>query len=128
MSIGSMLKEGRKKAGLGREEMACAIRITPDCVRALEEEDWESLPDMVFVRGFVVSWCRATGMDELQATDLLSRENPVNFAAPVLPRLHEPTGIVIGSRSARKRKTARLMLVGLLILAALAAAWFSYRT
>lgn len=121
--IGSLLRDSRKKAGLGREELARTIRVSLSTIEALEEERWESLPAPVFVRGFVNSWCRAVGVDEDVAREALARslkERPVG--SDNIPRPFHDTGILVGRRSSLVTVKARrkfLIAAVLLIVAAI---------
>lgn len=120
--IGSMLRQGRERAGLGQEELARMIRLSPAAVRALEEERFCDLPGKVFVRGFVVSWARAVGMDERQAIDVLERSGlETGTRGCDLPRPPEPTWITVGAgrrRSSFGRPGPAVFLMAVVLVAA----------
>lgn len=83
--LGRYLTAGRERAGLTAEQVAKITRIPLRFVEALEAERLEELPGPVYVRGFVRSYCRAAGLDEGPAREMIA----------ALPR-------VAGEREARK--------------------------
>lgn len=98
--IGSLLRDSRQQAGLGREELARTIRVSLSTIEALEEERWTALPEPVFIRGFVKSWCRVVGIDEDVAREALARSmNEGSNGSGHLPRPFHGTGILVGRRS-----------------------------
>ncbi|MDA2910183.1 DUF4115 domain-containing protein [Nitrospiraceae bacterium AH_259_D15_M11_P09] len=63
-SLGEFFKQVRETKGLTLEEVALKTRIQPDYLKALEEENYASLPDQVFAKGFVRTYARSMGLDE----------------------------------------------------------------
>ncbi len=51
-SFGGWLRKGRHHSGEELEHVAKKLKINPDYLRALEEENWISLPPYVYVKGF----------------------------------------------------------------------------
>ena len=51
--IGQLLRAEREKKGLTIEEVADALFIRKQVLRALESGDWDALPPAVYVRGYV---------------------------------------------------------------------------
>lgn len=62
-SIGALLKEARERQGLPLEGIAHSLRIPLKTLRALEEEDFTSLPADVYVRGFLKQYAAVLGLD-----------------------------------------------------------------
>lgn len=63
MSAGDMLREAREAHGLHIEMVAAALKVPPQKLQALENDDIESLPDPVFARALAASVCRALRID-----------------------------------------------------------------
>ena len=60
---GSRLAWQRQKAGLGVTDVAAQLRLHPNQVRAIEQEDLARLPAPAYVRGFVRSYARVLNID-----------------------------------------------------------------
>ena len=61
--IGAYLINGRTTKGLSREDVARITKIPIKFVIALEEEDFDSLPEAVYIRGFVRTYCEVVGLN-----------------------------------------------------------------
>jgi cytoskeleton protein RodZ len=72
IELGRYLVTGRERAGVSAEHVSRTTRIPPRAIAALEEGRWDELPQPVFVRGFVLAYCRVVGLDERPALDLLA--------------------------------------------------------
>lgn len=79
-SPGVLLREERVRQGLSREEIAETTRLRPETVKALEEEAWEALPAMVFVKGFLRTYARALGIDIGESIDRLEDGEPMEMS------------------------------------------------
>lgn len=64
---GAVLAAAREARGLTVDRLATVTRIRRQILDAIESEDSESLPQKVFVRGFVVTYAREVGLDPDQA-------------------------------------------------------------
>lgn len=60
---GARLRLARLRKGLEIDQLASLTKISPNYLRCIEEERYEELPAMVYVRGFVASSARALGLD-----------------------------------------------------------------
>lgn len=60
--FGTTLAAARESRGLTIAEVAERLKLTPRQIEALEAEDWTSLPDPVFVRGFVRNYAKIVGV------------------------------------------------------------------
>jgi cytoskeleton protein RodZ len=90
VSIGQVLREAREAQGLTLEEAAARLRLMHRQIEAMETDDFESLGQPVFARGFVRNYARLLG---LAPETLLARMEgapaepaPVSHAEPPLPR------------------------------------------
>ena len=61
--MGERLRRARVERHLTLEEAEAATKIRARYLRALEEEDYEELPEPVFARGFLRTYARYLGLD-----------------------------------------------------------------
>ena len=64
MPFGRELQLEREKRGMSLETVSDETKISPRFLRALETDDFSSLPGGIFQRGIVSSYCRFLGLDE----------------------------------------------------------------
>ena len=72
-SVGELLRLARDKAGLSSAEVASRLRMGIKQVRALEENDYSSLPTGTFLRGFVRNFAKEVGVKPENALALLEK-------------------------------------------------------
>ena len=60
---GGLLKGLRETAGLSLEDMAAITKISKRYLRAIESDDFATLPAKVYIRGFVGQYARVLGLD-----------------------------------------------------------------
>ncbi len=60
---GSLLKTLRETAGLSLDEMVATTKISKRYLRAIEADDYATLPAKVYTRGFVTLYAKALGLD-----------------------------------------------------------------
>jgi len=60
---GELLKRLRETAGLSLEDMAMITKISKRYLRAIEGDDFATLPAKVYIRGFVGQYARVLGLD-----------------------------------------------------------------
>lgn len=75
-TIGERLKEARSRKKYSIEKLEKETKIKGEFIRAVENEEWEKLPDFPVVQGFVKSIAQAVKMDEKGAAALLRRDYP----------------------------------------------------
>ncbi|HVE90365.1 MAG TPA: RodZ domain-containing protein [Burkholderiaceae bacterium] len=74
---GPRLARQRQSAGLSFSDIASTLRLHPNQVRAIEEEDLARLPAVAYVRGFIRSYARLLNIDaEPLLTDLNAKLAP----------------------------------------------------
>lgn len=83
VSVGQVLREAREAQNITLEDVAMRLRLMHRQVEAMETDDFESLGQPVFARGFVRNYARLMG---LQPETLLARmEGAPAEPAPVAP-------------------------------------------
>ena len=72
--IGNSLREARERQGLGYPEIELATKIRSKYIRALEEEDFTSIPGDAYIRGFLRTYADYLGLDgEIYVDEYASR-------------------------------------------------------
>ena len=75
---GARLAAQRERAGLSVTDVASTLRLHPNQIRAIEQEDLTRLPALVYVRGFIRSYARVLSLDpEPLLSDLNAKLAPV---------------------------------------------------
>ena len=73
--LGKFLKMARKECNISTEELYRNLKISASFIHALEEEDFNNLPPVVYVRGFLKSLLAYLGIkNEPQVIDQYSRK------------------------------------------------------
>ena len=121
--LGRYLVAGREKTGMSPEQLARVTRIPVRTLAALEAGSWDDLPEPVFVRGFIVAYCRAVHLDEGPALDMLSEgvrcRREVTGAAR--PQPEGPSDLLVGSRRASGPNWTYLAIVLVFVIGILVA-------
>lgn len=87
IGVGATLREERLKRQLSIEDVALQTRISHRFLRAIEADDYSTLPGLVFARNFVRQYAALLGLDplpllaKLPAYDLESTPMPVTYLA-----------------------------------------------
>jgi len=115
-SVGQILREAREAKGITLEDAAARLRLMQRQVVAMEADDFESLGQSVFARGFVRNYARLLGL--APETLLVRMEGaPAEPAAVSQP---EPAEV----RSSLISPWMILVLLGLLVLVAVPVALY----
>jgi hypothetical protein len=73
MAIGATLRDARRRYGLEVREVEERTKIRARYIRALENEDWETLPAPAYVRGFLRTYGQLLGLDGEMLADEFRR-------------------------------------------------------
>ena len=76
-SFGQYLQAARLKAGYDLDYVSSQTKVSPDMLRAIEEEDYGKLPEPVYVMGFIRSFAFVVGADGDLAVRDYSRNREV---------------------------------------------------
>lgn len=94
--LGKTLRETRERLGLSIADVANQIKLAPRQIEALEAEDFQHLPEMPFVRGFVRAYAKLLQLDAQpllaslpQASADMVQLEPASVEAP-FPSAHSP--------------------------------------
>jgi len=106
-SIGPQLKAARERSGMTATEAAARLHMRAMFVEAIERDDWRTVGEPVYVRGFIKNYARMVGIDaqplvsEFNESVSASGETPApvvrSFAARDVSRYRYPW--LLGSMS-----------------------------
>lgn len=113
-SLGRYLRERRAQRGMSLEELSARTRIGLPMLRALEEDDYPSLPVEVTVKGFLRSYARCLGLDEQEVIDRYQQYAAEYFQ---IAQDANPIGRVEQTIAPHALRRHRLTLAGLTIVA-----------
>jgi hypothetical protein len=119
--IGNSLREARERQGLGYPEIELATKIRAKYIRALEEEDFTSIPGDAYIRGFLRTYAEYLGLDgDVYVDEYASRF--ITSWRDELPPRPERRRIRTRERPVQRRAVllvlAGIVLVAILIFAA----------
>jgi len=121
--IGTSLREARERQGLGYPEIELATKIRAKYIRALEEEDFTSIPGDAYIRGFLRTYAEYLGLDgDVYVDEYASRF--ITSWRDELPPRPEKRRIRTRERPIERRAVI-LVLAGIAVVAALVFAAFS---
>lgn len=117
--IGATLAEARTRRGVDLDEVHAATGIRPRYLRAIEEEDWNSLPEEFYARSFVRKYAQFLGVDPDPLVDEYRRQRGTGGSAggPTSPFARTNSRRADALRRRRKRQ-AVYVWVGTAVLAA----------
>jgi len=127
-SAGAHLKWARERAGLTVNDVAARLRLHPAQVRAIEDENFKTLPEAAYVRGFVRSYARILDVPvEPLLADLAPKLGPTS--ADVIERMARERDYSPVRAAAREQASRRVVLWGavLLLIALGFVGWYASR-
>lgn len=118
VSLGRTLREARERLGLSVADVAHQIKLAPRQIEALEADDYQRLPEMPFVRGFVRSYAKIL---HLEAEPLLAQLPQQPEAAAQLI----PASVEVPFPSPLSPQRQNLILLGAALLLAVVVVIFA---
>ena len=100
-TIGELLSEARERHGVRIEDIGAALRIRSAFLKAIEEDQYASLPGPVYALGFVRTYADYLGLDgEMFArrfkSEIAGLEKRRDFTLPMpLPERGVPGGAIL---------------------------------
>jgi hypothetical protein len=82
-SIGPKLRKARIDRSLSIEESAWRTRIRPDTLRALEDEEFDTIGHQAFVRTNLCSYARFLGIDPSSVAEEFESRDDVAISSPI---------------------------------------------
>jgi cytoskeleton protein RodZ len=89
-SLGEQLRECREKKQIGITEIAAQMHLDARIIRAIEDDNYDALPDPIYVRGYIRSYCKLLGLNADEYLEIF-RKN-VNRGDPeIIPEVKYPS-------------------------------------
>ncbi len=121
-SPGRRLRVHRQSKGLEIARVAAQLHLRPSMVEALEHDQYENLPNPVFVAGYLRNYARVLGLDPEPIVASYRAANP--SLEPPPPRVTGPGGPEIGSGHILVRLISLALIAGVIAMLAL---WWQNR-
>ena len=125
-TVGELLRIAREKTGLSQGEIASRLRMGIKQVRALEQDDYLSLPKGTFLRGFVRNFAKEVAVAPDVALRLLAETHQeaasITASVVVMPSQQNISVPTPGGQLATPR--ARVLIAAVIVTLILAIAWY----
>lgn len=83
-TIGQLLKETREIKLYTLDEVEKHTKIRKELLKALEEDDYQKLPPLTFIQGFVKNYGKFLGLDSIKLMAILRRDYEASKHPPVV--------------------------------------------
>lgn len=83
-TVGQLLKETREAKLYSLEEVEKNTKIRKEMLKALEEDDFDKLPPLTFIQGFVKNYGKFLGIDSSKLMAILRRDFEAKKHPPVI--------------------------------------------
>jgi cytoskeletal protein RodZ len=127
-TLGAFLRRTREERGLTFEQVVDSTKISPNCMKALEEDDYDNLPADAFVRGFYGIYARYLSLDPDEIRDRYNQQKKQQpktdeSSSPTPGELAMQTSSMAEPPSVTSHSVVGLSLLAL-IIAGIAACWY----
>ncbi len=114
---GEYLRRERELREVSLEDISSEIKVSVRLLKALEADDYQTLPHTAFVKGFIKAYCKYLGLDGNEA--LLRYELYLQEIAEFEEPAKKPKSLDVAERSypVRKFLTLFLVAIGVIIIA-----------
>jgi len=90
-TVGEIFKISREGKKLTLEEVEAVIKIRKKYLLALEENDWQKLPSLAYVQGFIKNYAEFLGLDASYVLSVFRRQfDRIEKPKVIPPGLSEP--------------------------------------
>ena len=80
VSAGALLRQARQAQGVVLGDLAATLKVPVEKLQALEDEDWQRLPDVVFLRALAQTICRTLHLEAAPVLALLPQQKVTALA------------------------------------------------
>ena len=110
---GAILRKARESKGMHISFLANTLRIPVSRIKALEEDRWNELPDVVFARALAQSICRQLKIEAAPVLAAMPDPDPLRSVRVTAANSQPLGGLASSSRVTQKRW---LLLAGVLLV------------
>ncbi len=129
--LGKLLKEYRESANLSVEGISDALCLNPSAIEALENEQFDSLPESPYVRGYLRHYASLTGKDSETLIEMYNKlrgeqataESAYNTNTSSYHDIEQP--LITPQRAKLALLTGLLLLLGILSMVPAVRDWTS---
>lgn len=115
-TLGTMLTEARKAAGLSIPEVNTETKIRVDYIEALEQDRTDALPNLVFLRAYVRALILHYNLDDPSTQMIEQQLKELEPAVEVPKKLIEDIGREVQINESETRKLKMILIYGSIIL------------
>lgn len=119
---GNVLKAAREAQGLSIHEVCSQLRLGIKQIQAIEQDDFEKLPQPSIVRGFIRNYARLLNIDVQPILEAYQRIVPNNAPLPLSVRSNASPSVI--DKPARAFRPQRLLTFLIFLILAGIAAYF----
>ncbi|MBS1845022.1 MAG: helix-turn-helix domain-containing protein [Actinobacteria bacterium] len=123
--IGDTLSEARTRRAVDLEKVHAATGIRPRYLEAIEQEDWDALPEEFYARAFIRKYAQFLGVDPDPLVDEYKRQTgsgPSGTGGPTSPFARTGSRRAEALRRRRKRQGVYTWVGAVVLLAAIVVA------
>ncbi len=114
-TVGSLLHQTRIDLGLDLEDISDKTKITITSLKAIENDDFKSLPAEAFARGFYTLYAKTLNLDPIEVLHNYSQEKALHPGTKGQPTPPHTLGLQV-KHLARRPTTMPISYTGLIIL------------
>ena len=121
--VGGRLRRARQERGLSLHDAAGRTKLSMKVLRAIERNDFESLPRGIYRKAYLRSLAGEVGLDPKEIAAAYDKE----FEPAIHPAAAANSNVFVEDKWARQLTTSpRQSIVTIVILLALALGWFAW--
>jgi transcriptional regulator with XRE-family HTH domain len=120
-SLGEVIAGEREKRGLSQEAAARDAHIPPNYLRMIENDDYSSISDQLYLLPFLRRYAIFVGLDPEEVASRFVRD--VQRADMNATRMSEPIQML----DPRGGSAVRVVIIAVIVAAVVALGWFGYR-
>lgn len=120
-TIGQTLKQSRIEQNIEIEQVCNQLKLSSHVIEALESDNYENLPEIAYIRGYIVSYCRLLGLDSFFVLKQLVSDDPSLSISNSIT-----SGIGSTTASNNQSQISKLLLLPLLLAIVLGAGFWFY--
>ncbi len=124
-SPGRKLQELRESAGLSQENVAESLYLTLHYIRALEKDEYQKLPGLTFVKGYIRAYAKLLKADVDAVLRCYEQYMEGQELEQKQQKLQEPVRVVVSDDNQTEKVVWILVLIVAVLAVAGAVWWFT---